>query len=314
MLISICVITYKRPQSLRRLLDGINQLTFINCALPNLEVIVIDNDREGSASSVIKEIETDFQWQLKYDLEPERGISYARNRTLTTASKETEFIVTIDDDEVPAPNWLECLLLTQKKYNADIVTGPVIPCFQNLDLPSWVKEGKFFENSRYQTGAQRHVAFTNNVLIRGEIIRKLNLFFDKRFAIAGGEDVYFFMSLHRDGYKIVWSDEAIVYEWIPPTRINAKWILQRGYSTYGIHSFVEKELYPSWKIQATRCFKGFGLISIGLLKLFIALPMGKGAILSALLSIYRGSGSIAGLVGLLYQQYKTVHSDSGIAQ
>jgi glycosyltransferase involved in cell wall biosynthesis len=314
MLISICVITYKRPQSLKRLLDGIDRLTFKNGARPNLEVIVIDNDREGSASAVVEKIKTDFHWQIKYDREPQRGISYARNRALAAINKNTELVATIDDDEVPAPDWLERLLLVQKKYNADVVTGPVIPYFSDLNVSPWVEEGKFFHHSRYQTGIQRNVAFTNNVLIRAAIIRQLDIVFDKRFAIAGGEDVYFFMSLHRNGYKIIWADEALVYEWIPPTRINIKWILQRGYSTYGIHSFVEKELYPSFAIQSIRCFKGIGLILIGFLKLLFALAMGKVAIVSALLAIYRGSGSLAGLAGLLHQQYKTVHSDSGVAQ
>jgi glycosyltransferase involved in cell wall biosynthesis len=314
MLVSICAITYKRPQGLKRLLEGINQLTFNNFTQPNIEVIVIDNDREDSALAVIDEVKESFRWQLKFDREPERGISYARNRALATANPETNFIATIDDDEVPAKDWLEKLLAVQKQYSADVVTGPVIPYFDHKNVPIWIEEGRFFEHTRHQTGSTRHVAFTNNVLIRAEIIRKDNLRFDKRFAIAGGEDVYFFMSLHRKGYQIIWADDALVYVWIPATRINAKWILQRGYSTYGIHSFVEKELYSSFGTQASRFFKATGLIVIGLLKLFPALVRGQQEIIAALLSIYRGSGSLAGLNGLLYQQYKTVHSDSGISQ
>jgi succinoglycan biosynthesis protein ExoM len=312
MLVSICVITYKRPQGLRRLLDGINQLTFTKCDRPNIEVIVVDNDRENSAFQVIEEIESNFQWEIKFDREPERGISYARNRALANASKEANFIAIVDDDEVPATDWLEQLLLVQKQYDADVVTGAVVPHFDDPEVPEWIKKGKFFETPRFPTGSSRHVAFTNNVLIRGELIQKLKLAFDRRFAIAGGEDVYFFMCLHSQGYKIIWADEAIVYEWIPTSRANAKWILQRGYSTYGIHSFVEKELYPSLKMQVSRSIKGTGLIAIGLLTLIPSLIKGQQGIVTALLSIYRGSGSWAGLIGKLYQQYKNVHTDSGL--
>ena len=35
----------------------------------------------------------------------------------------------LDDDEIPDKCWLEQLLLVQKEYESDIVTGPTIPYF-----------------------------------------------------------------------------------------------------------------------------------------------------------------------------------------
>jgi succinoglycan biosynthesis protein ExoM len=306
MLVAICVASYQRHEGLQRLFDGLNELTFSKCETPELEVIVVDNDSAGSASAVCENIKSKFKWSLKYCIEEQRGISYARNRAIACSSKDADFLAFIDDDEVPIPTWLDELLSVQKNYDADVVSGPILPFFIKEDVPNWVVEGKFFEPRCHSTGDLLKVAFTNNVIVRAEIFRNTEKVFDERFAITGGEDSHCFMRLYHMGYKMVWADDAIVHEWIPENRTNIQWILRRGYRSWSTHSFCEKEFEPSIKVQAIRMAKGSGLIIYGLLLLLPSIILKRHIFIKALLNICRGAGTFSGLAGKQYEEYKTI--------
>jgi succinoglycan biosynthesis protein ExoM len=303
MIVSICIITYQRPEGLKRLLLALERLEFDRIEIPQIEVVVVDNDRAGIARQICERLAPTYRWLLVAGSESQRGISYARNRAISIATDRAEFLVSIDDDEIPEPQWLEQLLLVQQQYQADVVAGPVIPRFAT-NVPKWVERGKFFDLPRYRTGDSIEVAFAGNVLVRASILKQMPKPFDERFSLTGGEDSDLFMRLYQSGYQLVWADEAIAYEGVPATRTTKKYILQRGYRSWSTHSLLEKELYPSLKVQAIRTLKGLALIAIGLLLLIPSLVRGEHELIKALRSICRGCGTIAGLIGIHYEEYR----------
>lgn len=182
MLISICVATYQRPEGLKRLMGGLDRLIFNHHQTPQIEVIVVDNDPNCSAREFCEQLKSNFKWSLKYFREPQRGVSYARNKAVAEVAIDTDFVSFIDDDQVPESSWLEELLTTQKIYNADVVAGPYLPFFPAADVPQWVIKGKFFDSPRYPTGHLLKFTGTGNVLIRAQILREM----DKMRAINQG--------------------------------------------------------------------------------------------------------------------------------
>jgi glycosyltransferase involved in cell wall biosynthesis len=295
--VSICIATYKRPASLEKLILAIEQLSFVSIATPTIEIVVVDNDPAGSARSICENLQQQIRWQLKYDVELRSGVTYARNRTIANIAEHTDFIAIVDDDEVPNKQWLEQLLKVQAEYEADIVTGPVYPCFEDDNTPLWIKEGNFFEPRKRETGSQLNVAFTNNVLIKTICLDGIDPVFDHRFATKGSEDSHLFMRLYKNQCKIVWAGDAIVQESISASRTTLKWLVQRNFWGWSSYSLFEKEIFASSKKIGIRAIKGVGLIGVGLIALPFSLTKGKSAMAKAIIDISRGLGTLSGLVG-----------------
>lgn len=299
--VSVCAATYKRPGILQELLKSLNKLEFSRIPIPVIEVIIVDNDSTGSAESTIEDIKPYFKWPLKYFVETNQGVTYARNRCIAEAATDSDFIAMLDDDEIATPQWLEELLLRQQQFNVEIVTGPVLTIFKKgQKVPNWMKTGDFHSYPRYETGQEMETAFTNNVMFSTKLAKTLKengQIFDHRFAQNGAEDAYLFSCLRKQGHKIVWADDALLYEPCAENRLSLSWILNRGFWSWSVHSLIESELNPSLKIRLIRMIKGLGLIFIGLVSIGPSILLGKAMIARSLLRIYRGMGTLSGLLG-----------------
>lgn len=306
MRVAICIITCQRPEGLKRLLEGLNQLTFQKFQPSQVDVIVIDNEPMGTACSLCEQVKSKFKWMLKCELELRRGIPFARNKALACLEKDVDFVAFIDDDEVPDPLWLDELLSVQASYKADTVSGPVLPHFAQA-VPAWVTNGRFFERPRHATGHLVKGSATNNVLVRADVLRKLAPAFDERLALCGGSDWHFFKRVYHAGYKMVWADEALVYEWVSASRANWRWLLQRSYRLGNTESFCEIDLDPSLAVRSLCVVKGVRRIARGVLLLPVTLMLGQQKFLKNLRYISHSVGMLSGVVGGRYEEYQKIH-------
>ncbi len=304
--VAICVATYRRLQGLNRLLESLSCLRFQKHGEPSITVIIVDNDASGTARSVVEPWKIKLPWPLIYDIESRRGISFARNR-LVSLSKDTDFIAFIDDDEVADANWLDELLRVQKRYQADVVTGPVLPRFQ-FDPPAWAVKGRFFERPRRATGTLLRFSATGNVLIKRGLLSQLEGPFVEHLALQGGEDTLMFRKLHEQlGARIVWANDAIAEELVPKSRATPKWLFQRAYSNGNALAFCERYFSHSNSWIVMRGVKGMGRIAQGTLLLVTAPFIGREATIRAICFICHGAGSINGIFGNAYAEYRTIH-------
>lgn len=300
--VAICVATFRRPDLLCLLLEGISQLTFERVQPPEIRIIVVDNDDLRSAEQVCSN--PLIRWPVKYVVEARRGITYTRNRAVAEAMP-VDFVALIDDDEVPSPYWLDELLWTQAHFNADVVSGPVLPRY-TPDVAEWVRRGGFFDGRVSTTGAIRRACATNNVLIGTHVFTQVPEF-DDAFALSGAEDTDFFLRVWKAGYKIVWSQDAVVFEAVSAERGTVSWILRREYQTGNGWIFCEAGIDNRPRTRALRLLKAAGHIVIGSAAATgSVLSLNKVAIVRSLRRVSLGTGMLAALVGHRFLAYRNV--------
>ena len=307
--VGVCVITYKRPKGLHRCLQSLQLLQFRLSSTPHISIFVVDNDPSASAQPIVQQLQTLSKWPITYDVEPTRGISYARNRAVSLA-KDCDFIAFIDDDEYADPFWLDELLETQRLHNADVVAGSVIPEFDE-GVPDWIKRA--WPNGRrrgkVRTGSQVGFAITGNCLFRANVLRDIPEPFEPRLALTGGSDRFLGLRLSRQGHKIVWCNESVVHEIVPPSRSNIGWMLRRAYRT-GNDGVLCEKLLPR-EIRKSPVLRGVRAV--------IRIPIEASQLLAALLkrrraeatkhllNIAQAWGTITGLLGIRYEEYRRIH-------
>jgi glycosyltransferase involved in cell wall biosynthesis len=221
--ISVCVCTYKRPQSLKRLLDGLRSQQ--TSGLFTYSIVVADNDHLRSAEAVVSDFAAASNIPLTYCVEPQQNISRARNKAIENA--RGDFIAFIDDDEIPTQDWLLTLFKAFNAHVVDGVLGPVKPYFDE-GAPKWVMKGKFYDRASYPTGLviDWTKGRTGNVLLKKGIFAPGEQAFNPEFHRAGDQD--FFRRMIEKGHVFIWCDEAVAYEVVSPIRWTRAFMLKRA--------------------------------------------------------------------------------------
>lgn len=304
--IVVCVITCMRPAGLSRCLESLMTLQLSELCRMNVEILVVDNDPDGSARQIVENAARASKISIRYEIEPRRGIPFARNRAVDL-SRNHQFIAFVDDDETVREDWLNALISTQQQYDADVVAGPVIPMFEP-GIPTWLIDGRFFDKRRKRTGSTLHWASTANILIRMRALKDIPNPFDERFAMTGGTDRFLTLQLARTGAQLIWCDEAVVQEVIPASRGNVRWLIRRGYRTGNSIALCERAMDgPIRKSPARICAKAIRQILTHTISIVPASLSGRSSTVHHLIQMATGWGTLLGLLGHRYNEYRTIH-------
>src|SRR3989441_8431471 len=112
---SVVICTRNRPAQLDQCLEAASRLTY-----PKFDVLVVDNAPTDTRSRDVAS-----RWGVRYVIEPEPGLSRARNRGARAC--DSEIIAYLDDDAVPEPEWLSGL--------AQEFVDPLVMAAAGLVLP-----------------------------------------------------------------------------------------------------------------------------------------------------------------------------------
>jgi len=230
--ISICVCTFRRNKMLERLVRSLKSQE--TGELFDISVVVVDNDKNGSARETVDRLRAELDLAITYDIEPEQTIPAARNRALGLA--HGNYIAIIDDDEFAPRHWLITLFRAIQGYDVEGALGPVFPFFSSQP-PEWLIKGRFCERPVIRTGTLLNwtQTRTGNVLLKKDVFDKNGIRFDLKWKTSGS-DRAFFKDAMAAGCRFIAAREAPVYETVPPERWKISYYVRRslvqGFNTY----------------------------------------------------------------------------------
>jgi succinoglycan biosynthesis protein ExoM len=300
--VAIAVITFRRPELLRRLLESLQAQEVTGRY--RIRIVVVDNDPSGSARSVVP----DGRYPVEYAIEPEPGIPFARETSVRMCAAD-DALIFVDDDEVAPDGWLETLLGAWRTYDADVVTGPVkgtIPA----DAPDWNRHSDVHDSTgRRSTGELQNKAYTNNTLVSRKVLDTVTPAFHPAFRHTGSSDLHFFLRVHRAGFDIVWCEQALLREDVPASRTTLRWLVRRAFRS-GAGDSISRVLIgraPLSYLQAA----AYGLARIGSAGGYLVLGIvtaRKPYLLKALRRFFSGVGTLAGIFGINHDEYAERHT------
>lgn len=229
--ISVVVCTYNRSGYIEKCIESLIDQTLHSSSY---EIIVVDNNSTDDTLELcerFKELEN-----FKYFMEPNLGLSYARNRGIKES--RASIVAYTDDDAIVSEVWLEALLEAFKDDEVGAAGGPIFPIYES-DIPDWFSDSLLPLFSCRDRGGEifdlepRIFFYGVNMAIRRDFLVKSGGFRvdlgRKGKSLLSDEELVIFTEIERAGYKKRYMPKAKVDHIVPKERLTMKWLLRRFY-------------------------------------------------------------------------------------
>lgn len=199
----VAIPTYRRPESLRDLLDLLQQVKENHV----LSLLVLDNDPDGTAGA----LESHAAVADGEIVRVAGGMASIRNAALEWAeSRNAHFLAFLDDDMRPGQDWLMSLLNVQKRFAADLVVGAI-------RQPPWVESLPQARAALSRLGGREEGPLdqditSGNLLVSMAFVRQSGLRFDTSLDSCGAEDTWFGRQARQYGAVVAYAPEAVAVE------------------------------------------------------------------------------------------------------
>jgi glycosyltransferase involved in cell wall biosynthesis len=235
--LTVCICTRDRPQYVRDCLNGLRRQTIPR---DRFAILLVDSASAAPAAADLAGLASQHNARLVRLDQP--GISLARNAGAWAA--RTPFIAYIDDDAIPAPDWVEAIheSIAQPGRRPALIGGRILPKWE-APLPAWWPRSlrgvlsiiEHEGNGEYRTTAvpanlepyaANMVVHVLSLLAAGGFGTAIGRYGD---ALLSDEEVQLAWTLQDAGYSVRYDSRIVVYHQIQARRLDPAWLLSRLY-------------------------------------------------------------------------------------
>lgn len=227
--LSIAICTFNRIDYLSICLDALSNQSV---AQEEFEVWIVDNDSTDGTGQFVKEFSKNHP-NFHYVKETKLGLSYARNKALSTIN--TEWIAFIDDDVVVDANYVRTIQTIIKKHEFVFFGGEIKPRYIGKK-PKWIPAD--FNEFRILTSSN-HVLNKGfivgaNMIMKRELVLSIGGF-DVNLGMKGnvtgyGEEDQIQYLLREMHYEIGYFSELSVDHIVHKNKLLLKWHIQSSFA------------------------------------------------------------------------------------
>lgn len=297
--VTVVIPTFRRADGLARVLTALDQQ--LDPGVP-WDVLVVDNDPPG-ARAAFDAARPRQPARLVEEREP--GPSAARNRGIAEASGT--IVALLDDDVVPAPDWLRQLVAPILDDRCDGTGGRVV-LDPDVPRPRWLDERELgtYLSAHEPDVVERPVTpdeyvVSSNAAFRTDRLRACGGF-DPALGPQHGrwlfnDDVMLTHRFLAEGGVIRYVPGAVVVHDLPPARLRPRYLLRRSYAQ-GRSDWL---LIRDRMLRKPLCGIGgaIGTMLLGLARRLRRGPWGSAGAFSALCSVAWTAGAVRQAVEFL---------------
>lgn len=237
MMLSVILCTYNRERYIYNVLQSIAAGGF-----GDYEIVLVNNNSTDGTESECQRFAKDHpEVAMRYSVEKQQGLSYARNRGIMES--QGEVLVYVDDDAVVNREYLQTYAdFFNRNKEAVAAGGPIIPRYDGCEEPSWMSHytrqlvtGELNLGTRDREFPKGAFPGGGNAAYRKSVFNEVGLFNvelgRKGNSLIGAEEKDLFDKMTSRGMKFYYLPNAILYHLIPPKKLTQDYFDRL---TYGI--------------------------------------------------------------------------------
>ena len=237
MMLSVILCTYNRERYIYNVLQSIAAGGF-----GDYEIVLVNNNSTDGTESECQRFAKDHpEVAMRYCVEKQQGLSYARNRGIMES--QGEVLVYVDDDAVVNREYLQTYAdFFNRNKEAVAAGGPIMPQYDGCEEPSWMSHytrqlvtGELNLGTREREFPKGAFPGGGNAAYRKSVFNEVGLFNvelgRKGNSLIGAEEKDLFDKMTSRGMKFYYLPNAILYHLIPPKKLTQDYFDRL---TYGI--------------------------------------------------------------------------------